>query len=129
MTQIFRDTIPSYWIHHLPERYNQYQVRSWNLSLDENYQVMKELNLVQKKTLIINEFDPWWIFQKYAKQCKHYLRKTPSPYEYEYSCVACCHNVIKRKNELNKNWRKKNKLYQSIETCLTQNILRSYRLK
>ena len=39
------------------------------------------------------------IVQIYAKQCKHCLRNTLLPYEYELSSVACGY-VIKRKHEL-----------------------------
>ena len=42
------------------------------------------------------------ISQKYAKQCKHCSRNTLIPYEYEFTCFLCEHNVIKRKHELSK---------------------------
>ena len=38
------------------------------------------------------------------------------PYEYEFTCISCGFNVIKRKHELSKIQRK-NKLYQKIEIC------------
>ena len=47
ITEVIHDTIPSYRIDYLPERYNQNLLIPSNLSLDENIQVMKELNLVQ----------------------------------------------------------------------------------
>ena len=47
------------------------------------------------------------IFEKYAKQCGHCLRNTLLPYEYEFSCISCGYNVIKRKHELTKSQRKK----------------------
>ena len=42
------------------------------------------------------------IFEKYAKQCKHCLRKTLLPFEYENTSISCGYNVIKQKNELTK---------------------------
>ena len=45
--------------------------------------------------------------QKYAKHCGHCNRNTLLPYEYEYTCIACEFNLIKRKNELSKIQRKK----------------------
>ena len=47
MTQILDDTIPSYRINYLPERDNQSLLLPTKLTLDENYKVMKELNLIQ----------------------------------------------------------------------------------
>ena len=47
------------------------------------------------------------IVQIYAKQCGTYTRNTLQPYEYEWWCVACGYNVIKRKHELSKIPRKK----------------------
>ena len=47
------------------------------------------------------------IIQKYAKQCSHCKRNTSLPYEYEYTCLSCGYNVIKRKHELSKIQRKK----------------------
>ena len=47
ITQIIHDTIPSYRIDYLPERYNEILLRSTNLTLDENYQVMRKLKLIQ----------------------------------------------------------------------------------
>ena len=46
-TEVIHDTIPSYRIDYLPERYNQNLLLSSKLSLEENNQVMKELNLIQ----------------------------------------------------------------------------------
>ena len=42
------------------------------------------------------------IIEKVAKQCGHCSPKTLLPYEYEYTCITCGYNVIKRKNELTK---------------------------
>ena len=46
-TEVIHDTIPSYRIDYLPERYNENLLLATKLSLDENYKVMKELNLIQ----------------------------------------------------------------------------------
>ena len=47
VTEIIHDTIPSYRIDYLPERYNENLLLSTKLSFDENNKVMKELNLIQ----------------------------------------------------------------------------------
>ena len=47
ITEVIHDTIPSYRIDYLPERYNQNLLLPTKLSLEENNQVMKELNLIQ----------------------------------------------------------------------------------
>ena len=47
ITEIIRDTIPSYRIDYLPERYKQNLLLPTNLTLEENNQIMKELNLIQ----------------------------------------------------------------------------------
>ena len=47
------------------------------------------------------------IIQKNAKQCGHRKRNTFLPYEYEWTCISCGYNVIKRKHDLSKNQRKK----------------------
>ena len=47
ITEVIHDTIPSYRINYLPERYNQNLLLPTKLSLEENNQVMKELNLIQ----------------------------------------------------------------------------------
>ena len=46
-TEVSRDTIATYRINHLPERYNQNLLLPTKLTFDENNQVMKELNLIQ----------------------------------------------------------------------------------
>ena len=46
-TEVIHDTISSYRINYLPERYNENLLLSTKLSLDENNQVMKKLNLIQ----------------------------------------------------------------------------------
>ena len=47
VTEIIYDTIPTYRINYLPERYNENLLLPSKLSLEENNQVMKELNLIQ----------------------------------------------------------------------------------
>ena len=47
ITEIIHDIIPSYRINYLPERYNENLLLQTKLSLEENNQVMKELNLIQ----------------------------------------------------------------------------------
>ena len=47
ITEIIHDTIPSYTINYLPERYNENLLLPTKLTLDENNQVMKELKIVQ----------------------------------------------------------------------------------
>ena len=49
ITEVIYDSIPSYRIDYLPERYNQNLLLLTKLSLDENNEVMKKLNLIQKK--------------------------------------------------------------------------------
>ena len=46
-TEVIHDTIPSYRINYLPERYNQNLILPTKLSLEGNNKVMKELNLIQ----------------------------------------------------------------------------------
>ena len=47
ITEIIHDTIPSYRIDYLPERYNQNLLLRTKKSLVENNDVMKKLNLIQ----------------------------------------------------------------------------------
>ena len=47
ITEVIHDTIPSYRIDFLPERYNEKFLLPTKLTLDENNQLMKELNLIQ----------------------------------------------------------------------------------
>ena len=47
ITEIIRDTIPSYRIDYLPEKYNENLLLPTKLSLEENNHVMKKLNLIQ----------------------------------------------------------------------------------
>ena len=47
ITEVNHDTIPSYRIDYLPERYNENLLLPSKLTLDENNQNMKKLNLIQ----------------------------------------------------------------------------------
>ena len=47
ITEVIHDTIPSYRIDYLPERYNENLLLATKLSLDGNNKVMKKLNLIQ----------------------------------------------------------------------------------
>ena len=47
ITEVIHDSIPSYRIDYLPERYNENLLLPTKLSHEENNQVMKELNLIQ----------------------------------------------------------------------------------
>ena len=48
ITEVIHDTVPSYRINYLPERYNQNLLIPTKLTLEENNQVMKKLsNLIQ----------------------------------------------------------------------------------
>ena len=47
VTEVIHDTIPSYRLDYLPERYNQNLLLPTKLTLEQNNQVMKKLNLIQ----------------------------------------------------------------------------------
>ena len=47
MAEVIHDTIPSFRLNYLPERYNQNLILPAKISLDENIKVLKELNLIQ----------------------------------------------------------------------------------
>ena len=47
ITEVIHDTIPSYRINYLPERYNENLLLPSKLSLEQNNKIMKELNLIQ----------------------------------------------------------------------------------
>ena len=47
ITEVKHDTIPSFRIDYLPERFNENLLISTKLSIDENNQVMNKLNLIQ----------------------------------------------------------------------------------
>ena len=47
------------------------------------------------------------IIQSYGKHCGHCNRSTLLPYEYEWTCISCGFNLIKRKHELTEIQREK----------------------
>ena len=47
ITEVIHDTIPSYRLNYLPERYNENLLLPTKLTLNENNQDMKELNSIQ----------------------------------------------------------------------------------
>ena len=47
ITEVIHDTIPSYRIDYLPERYNENLLLPTKLTLEENNQLMKKLKLIQ----------------------------------------------------------------------------------
>ena len=47
ITEIIHDTFPSYRVNSWPERYNKNLLLPTKLSLDDNNQVMKKLNLIE----------------------------------------------------------------------------------
>ena len=51
------------------------------------------------------------IIEKLVVQFRHCVRNTLLLYEYEFTCISCGYNVIKRKHELSKIQRKKNKFH------------------
>ena len=51
--------------------------------------------------------------KRYGTLCKPCNRNTLLPYEYEFTCLSCGFNLIKRKYELSKTQRKKNFIIRS----------------
>ena len=47
VTEVIHDSIPSYRINYLPERYNENLLLPTKLTLEESNKIMKELNLIQ----------------------------------------------------------------------------------
>ena len=47
ISEIIHDTLPSYRINYLPERYNENLLFPTKLTLEQNIQIMKKLNLIQ----------------------------------------------------------------------------------
>ena len=52
------------------------------------------------------------IMKKHAKRCGHCNQNTLLPYEDDFTCVSCGYIVNKRKHELSKIQRNKNKFYK-----------------
>ena len=46
------------------------------------------------------------IIEKSVEHCGHCMQNTLLPYEYDWTCVSCGYNVIKRTHELSKIQRK-----------------------
>ena len=63
---------------------------------------MKKLNSFQEFKKYYMELTEDEIIEKYAKLCGNYNRNTILPYEYEFTCISCGYNVIKRKHEFTK---------------------------
>ena len=49
-TEVVHDTIPSYRINYLPERYNENLLLPTRLTLEQNNRVIRKLNLFQKNS-------------------------------------------------------------------------------
>ena len=47
ITEVIHDTIPSFRIDYLPERYNENLLLPTKLSLEQNNKILKDLNLIQ----------------------------------------------------------------------------------
>ena len=47
ITEVIHDTTPSYKFDYLPERYNEILLKPTKITLEENNQNVKELNLIQ----------------------------------------------------------------------------------
>ena len=47
ITEVIHDTIPTYRIDYLPERYKENLLQQTKLSLEQNNKVKKEVNLIQ----------------------------------------------------------------------------------
>ena len=107
ITEVTHNIIPSYRIDYLPERYDENLLLPTKLPLEQNNQVMKELNLIQKYNKYLMEITEDDIIQKYGKNCGHCNLNTLLLYEYELTCFTCVYNVNKRKHELSKIQRKK----------------------
>ena len=72
------------------------------LSLEENIQAIKKLNLIQQYNKRLKELREDEINEKNRTFCKHCDRNLLLPYKYEWTCFGCWFNVIKRKHELSK---------------------------
>ena len=77
------------------------------LSLEENIQAIKKLNLIQQYNKRLKELREDEINEKNRTFCKHCDRNLLLPYKYEWTCFGCWFNVIKRKHELSKKQRKR----------------------
>ena len=72
------------------------------------------------------------LIKKYAKQCRHCLRKTLLPYEHELTCIPCGYNKLKQKNELPKIQRKRTNFinrFKNAEHKIFRLCIEAYKLK
>ena len=58
--------------------------------------------------------------EKHGKHCGYCLRNTLLTYEYEFTCVSCGYNIIKRKHELSEIQWKKKQNSQKDQSMLSQ---------
>ena len=84
-------------MYHPPERHDEIFLGLSKLTLDENNQGMKILNIIEKNFNYKVEKTENQIIKKSAKQCMHCLRNILLPYESEWSCFSCRYIVEKRK--------------------------------
>ena len=83
-TEVIHDTIPSYRINYLPERYNQNLLLPTKLLPPRKQSRYEETKF---KSLILN----------FIKGFGHCKRNILLSYEYELTCISCGYNIIKRK--------------------------------
>ena len=75
------------------------------------------------------------IIQKYGKECAHCNRNTLLPYSYEWTCISCGFNLMKRKHELSKIQRKETIFIMSIKyaerkiLCICVDVYEVYEAK
>ena len=55
------------------------------------------------------------IIKNYAKHCGHCNQNTLLELEYDWTCVSCIYNVIKRKHELSKVQPKRKNINQLLK--------------
>ena len=60
--------------------------------------------------------------EKHDKRYGHCGRNTLLPYAYEFTCISCGYNVIKRKHELSKIQRKKNNFINTLKYAQQKNF-------
>ena len=57
------------------------------------------------------------VIQNYAKRFAHCNQNTLLPYEYEFTCISCGYNAIKRKHELSEIQRKKDNFNNRLKNA------------
>ena len=55
------------------------------------------------------------VFENYGKKCGHCHQIMLLPYEFEFTCISCGYNVIKRQNEPSITQRKRMNLINSVK--------------